>query len=368
MLGTLEWAAHAWLRGINLSRGAYARAYVHAQEALRLCQAQGRRLGEAHCLSNLADIARETRDLPTARAGYEQALYLAREVASSWGDTTIQVELGDVLRLQGDYGPAERMLTAALAASRVVGDHVHEVLALAFLGRVYTSLGDFARARDLLAQCMRALRDVAAPELELEAMLALATLALESGAYLRALEHAARAWQLAGAFGNPYNRGHAQTALAHAQAALRRPEAAATYQAAIAQYDALENPGLAAEPRAGLAALALAAGDMAQALAHAEVIVAVLHGAPRVGVNAPFTSYLACWRVLATLDDPRAPGVLASAERVLRSYAETITDRAQRRRFVEQVPAHRAIAEAASGGQLARSMAARQRICPGMEP
>jgi hypothetical protein len=102
----------------------------------------------------------------------------------------------------------------------------------------------------------------------------------------------------------------------------------------------MEQPHLATEPLAGLALVALTQGDLAQARAHVEEILAHLESGSLDGTDEPFRVYLTCDRVLRANGDLRAEGLLETAHRLLQEEAARIADQALRRSFLENVAAH----------------------------
>ena len=56
-----------------------------------------------------------------------------------------------------------------------------------------------------------------------------------------------------------------------------------------------------------------------------------------------------CYRVLDAVHDPRAATVLQTGQRLLHEYADSISDDALRRSFLENVPTHRELQQAGTG-------------------
>jgi citrate synthase len=105
----------------------------------------------------------------------------------------------------------------------------------------------------------------------------------------------------------------------------------------------MDQPHLVTDPLAGLARVAMAQGDLAQAQAHIEEIVAHLESGSLDGTDEPFRIYLTCHRVLRANGDPRAEALLDTARRLLQEDAAKIGDEGLRRSFLENVAAHRQI-------------------------
>ncbi|MFN8471202.1 MAG: hypothetical protein U0822_03195 [Anaerolineae bacterium] len=61
---------------------------------------------------------------------------------------------------------------------------------------------------------------------------------------------------------------------------------------------------------------------------------------PRVGLDEPFTTYLACCRVMAAADGGRAAAIRAQGHALLMDYADHIADETLRLSFLENVAEH----------------------------
>jgi hypothetical protein len=104
---------------------------------------------------------------------------------------------------------------------------------------------------------------------------------------------------------------------------------------------------------AGLASVAQAQGDRAQALSYVQSVLALgkQDGAAEAGhmmhrATDPFRVYLVCYQVLQAADDPRSGHVLKAAHALLQERAASIDDQETRHAFLHNVTAHREIAEA----------------------
>ncbi|MFN8471228.1 MAG: tetratricopeptide repeat protein [Anaerolineae bacterium] len=252
-----------------------------------------------------------------------------------------QLNLGETLRMQGDYGQARDLLERALATVREVGA-VHEWRVLACRSRLDLYLGDIVGARQRLALLSDAPDLEQLPEVKTFALLTQALLALHCGEPGCALAHTDEARRLQQGLTNPYDGAATLIVLGHAAtAAGHYADARAAYQQAVSLCEMLKAPTLAAEGYAGLANAAAAEGNGEEALAHVEALLAILAEHPRAGVDEPFSTYLACYRVLAAAGDRRATHILAQGYALLMDYAEHIEDEALRQSFLENVPEHR---------------------------
>jgi len=263
-----------------------------------------------------------------------------------------------VLRLQGNYAAAQTLMTRALASFREIGERMDEATGLGYLGHLADALGDDAQARTWLDEAVQLSRDLGAREPEMDALMFLAQHCHRVGEDELALTYAEQGWQSVREVGGRSRQARAQVILGHVYSGLRRlGEAETAYRQALALYRQLGDThvAVAAEPRAGLAAIALDQNSK-PALAQVEEvaeIVNVLVEHPHAGLDEPFDIYLICYRVLNAHDDPRARTVLQTAHSLLRDYASHITDDALRHSFVENVATHCELQQAFAEATLA---------------
>jgi hypothetical protein len=127
----------------------------------------------------------------------------------------------------------------------------------------------------------------------------------------------------------------------------RAAEAGQEYQVALNVYQVPDPTLIATEPMAGLARVALADGDIAQALAHVESILTYLEGGGTLnGTLEPLRIYLTCYQVLRAAGDPRAERVLTTAYALLQERAAKLPNEPTRLMFLQNVPYHREIVAA----------------------
>ena len=292
------------LGNVAHGQGDYAEARAYYEQALRISREIGDRWGESASLTNLGLASNEQSDYAAARAYYEQGLHTSREIGDRWGEALALINLGYVSNQQGDYARARVCYRQALHISREIGDRQGESMALACLGLLSHHLGDDEAARGYCWQALRIARDIGARRVQ----------------------------------------GYAFTRLGHALARLRHlAEAAEAYRQALDLRQEAGEHNLAIESLAGLAHVSLAQGDPAQAQAQVEEILAHLESNSLDGTDEPFRIYLTCYRVLRAGQDPRAQEILSTAHRLLQERAAKISDEELRRSFLENVAAHREI-------------------------
>ncbi len=108
--------------------------------------------------------------------------------------------------------------------------------------------------------------------------------------------------------------------------------------------DDVEREHLMMAMLAGLAHVALLQGELDQARAHAEEVLAYISQHPDLpAIAEPFGLYWITYRVLGKLQDPRAPQVLAAAYKMVRTRADALPDKGLRRSFLCNVLIHQAI-------------------------
>ena len=73
------------LGDIALRRSDHAGAKARYEEAVPIYREVGSKLGEANCIQSLGDIALARSDHAGAKASYEEAVPMFREVGTSWG-------------------------------------------------------------------------------------------------------------------------------------------------------------------------------------------------------------------------------------------------------------------------------------------
>ena len=286
-------------------------------------------------------MAYRARDYSTARASYEQMLQLELLIGDWPAAGLAQLNLGETRRMQGDYGRARDLLERGLAIVCEVGS-AHAWRALACLSRLDLYVGDFGSAEQRFAALVEAMGQAPAPEVQTFVLVTQALLALQLGEPERALAHAQAARQLQQGPSNPYDGAATLIVVGHAAAAVEQwTDARAAYQQAVSLCEMLAAPTLAAEAHAGLANVASAMGNGDEALAHVEAVLGLLVEHPQVGVDEPFTTYLAGYHVLAAAGDPRARAILAQGHVLLMGYAGHIEDQALRKSFLENVAEHR---------------------------
>ena len=221
------------------------------------------------------------------------------------------------------------------------------------LGLIDLLLGNYERAREQLLQSLQICRDIGDRAGEGETSYDLSLLFHHLGDNETACDYGQQSLRIAEQTGHWEMRGYALTHLGHALAALDRPaEAAAAYQSVVDLRREHGQSNLIVAPLAGLARIAMAQGDLAQARAHVQEILAHLKIQALGGTEEPARVYLTCYRVLQADQDPRAREILEKAYNWLQELAADIADKNLRRSLLENVTTHREVIEAWEEGKV----------------
>jgi hypothetical protein len=119
------------------------------------------------------------------------------------------------------------------------------------------------------------------------------------------------------------------------------PVALMTYQQVVDLDEQLGFQHLRCETATDLAAVALAQGKVAEAVASVEAILPEVQHNMLAGLEEPLLANLTCYRVLRACGDARADEVLEAGHTLLWERAAQFVDEARRSDFLGNLPAHR---------------------------
>ncbi|MFL5353904.1 ATP-binding protein [Archangium sp.] len=279
-------------------------------------------------------------DFENARHHFERSLSLAETERLPQIEVESLLNLSAVIHETGDLDGSLAYVQRVLPFCRTMGDRWLESSAQRHLGYVLKNLGDLAGARAALEQTLQFSRVIGYRFWECSDLCTLALIRFHQGELLAALEFAEQALRLAQEIGSTRHQGYAWMSRGHALASLGRlPEAREAYQHARTLRAQAHMPHLEMESVAGLASVALATRALPEALGYAEELLAHLERGPLLGVEEPFSLWFICYRVLRAQKDSRAEGVLETAQRQLREWAERIRDERLRHLFLA-IPTH----------------------------
>ena len=265
--------------------GRYAEAQDSLEQTLPIFRRSGHRYREAVNLGNLASVALMRGRLAESRRWAEEATAITKELEELEAAATYVLVQGAVDTLTGRFAEGDARLEEALAVAREVGAQALEVDALA---RTTTS-AVLQRDRE------------------------------------RALSVGREAVEVSRSAHSDLDRAHAHLGLGYAALlAGRLDEAEGGFGQAITCFSGLHLE--TREPITGLAAVALARGDLDRAVALVEPLLPHLDSDGLSGTVLPGEVLSTCHRILAATGDPRSDAVLRRARAYLEEYAERIGD------------------------------------------
>ena len=290
---------------VTWQQGDFAASKSYDQQALALYRAIGDLHGEGKALGNLGVSFGEAGDYAQAIACYTRALAIHQQIGDRHGEAVMLNNLGLMADRQGDYETAVAHLEQALTICREIGDRQGEASRLYNLGKVHHHMEDDETA----------------------------------------LKYSQEAATLAKELGNSRELAFALTNAGHALFGLRQfDKAKAAYQQSLALRHDLGEVHLTVDSYAGLAQLALAQQQIAEAVAHVETILTHLSDRTWYGTSNPLQIYWVCYQVLQAAHDPRAESILHRAYQRLEALAAQMDDIDMRRSFLENVKTHQAVA------------------------
>ncbi len=345
------WRSEAaeWRAKIEFHAGNAQAALESARRAVALAPADDiERQARAHCQASnaLERLGRYDEALPA----FEAALRLARAAGQTVLEATIVNHQGILEIGRGDLLAAVAHFEQALAIHRREGHLVNIGGTLANLAFAAMSVGDFEQAKTQFEEAREFSARVGhqqnASIIDINLGIVLLHLAQPEASRVRA-QHAL---ELLRASGDRWAEAAALRVVGQAELALGHHEAARSrFVASRDLFDDLKMGHLALEAIAALTEEALSRGAAAEALAHAQAILARREqGASIDGADEPMRIPLAVWRALKATGDARADAALADAQRDLLSRADRLRDPAQRQRYLTAVAQHREIMAAAA--------------------
>jgi class 3 adenylate cyclase/tetratricopeptide (TPR) repeat protein len=280
----------------------YVQANEYFAQVLAIFQEIGHRSGEGKARGNMGVVANSLGEYELALAHYQQSLTIHEEIGDRIGVGSAFVNLGNVYYNLGEYAQAEANYRQSLAINQETGDRPGEMLTLIGLGSVLTRLGQYGQSADCLQRARIGHQEMEDPMGEGSVLNCQGTLAYIQGQY---------------------------------------EQARSCYEQALALRQASGLISIA-EDRAGLALVDLVQGELDQASAEVEEILAIVNDDPHLsGATHPGRVFLACYQVLQAGQDPRTDEILAQARTLLQQRAAKIADPALRHSFLQNVPEHR---------------------------
>lgn len=139
--------------------GRMEQALDYLEQARRIYQESGNRVGEARTLNDLGRVYGEMGNRDRARSDYEMALRISREQGDQQGEGSALNNLGWVYVVFGQDKQAQEFYEQALGIFREMGDRLGEASTLNNLGRVYEDLSQREQAQLYYEQALQIFRE-----------------------------------------------------------------------------------------------------------------------------------------------------------------------------------------------------------------
>ena len=335
-LAQVEFGAYdLWGTCLNY-QGDFRAAIVHEEKALAVASEAGLRREQASALSGLAYA---TFNIQEGKEYLKAALPIYREVRDKPGECTGLERLGYLHVWTGDYDDALECYEQSLELARQIGFKSGEGTALFRLGHLFNQVGHYAKGRRYLEQALCIARGHHDRRRVAYLLFNVSGSELGLGRRKVAKEHAEEALAIVQEIGDGNGEINAWHALGSAHAALNeRDEAVAAFQHALDLVQASDDLGAVIYFRARLAGALLDDGQLCQALAHVEEILAFQQkGGDVQGTDeGPIPIYMECYRVLQAHQDPRARDLLEQAQGVFQSQVSRMKKETLRQPFIKK--------------------------------
>ena len=341
-------ALHQWGR-LLWKQGQPEQSRMVLEQALELAQRAGSSLDIGRCYDGIATSYREQVNFPAALNYYGRAQDAYQTAGYRQGEISILVNMGAIQDESGQYIAARQAYQRALALSQAIGWRAVEAYCLGNLGSNAFDLGDYTAARAWHEQALAVNRNTGSRYAEALNLDTLGLVFIFQHNYSTAVQYARQALAIQEHLNDLRGQGYTCNHLGLAYAGLGENGLAHQHfdQALAIRREQGNNP-LTLDDLAGLARLALSAGDNATALVHVDGILASAERGVD-GTEFPAWVYLTCWQVLrAAGETERAQQVLEAGQMLVLERAGQIADIELRQSFLQQVPFNRDLLAAES--------------------
>ena len=319
----------------------------------RRCQVLAEALGDEplalRAIRRLAEALALQGDPAAGRARAEPALARARVLGLDRVESGLIVALTVCTDGLGDRVAGLRQSLQDLALNRRSGNRVNEAVALSNVGMSYLGFGAFAEARRHLEEALRMHRMLGNREIEGNTNSTLSELAWREGDAALALRHARAAVDISREGRTRLYETDALWSLGNAELALdRTTEALEAFELSRSIATEIGSTPQVLNALEGLARVALARGDAAEAVGRIEVLLAQAGGGDPASPETLAGTYehlirLTMHRVWTAVGDRRAGPLLAAAHALVTTEADRIRDTGLRESYMGRIAEHREI-------------------------
>ncbi len=166
------------LGDIVLARSDHAEARARFQEALQVYREVEDKRGEADCIVSLGDIALARSENAEAKARYEESRPVYRGVGYKLGEANCIFGLGNIAQRRSDHAEARARFQEALLAYREVEDKLGEANCIYGLGNIALARSEHAEAKARYEEARPVYREVGTKRSEANCIKRLGDIAL----------------------------------------------------------------------------------------------------------------------------------------------------------------------------------------------
>lgn len=329
-----------------LHLGRLDEAMSHGQKTLSLSRMAKNKKLEGRILNTIGWVALELNRIAEARDHFLGVLAIAHETK----DPALECRaLNHLAKLEGEvngnYSFAREYFAKAYELARKIGDRYMEAGTLSNMGFAAGMQGDFDAARSYHEQSLPISRETGDQFQEAYSLINLSSIAIMQNQAETALKQAQQAAGLAKKISDISGEAWAMLYVGRAHLLLEEFDLAQdAYYRSLEIRKKMNQLSLSMEPLAGLVEVYLRVDDLDSAAQEAEKILRFLEGgSPLIGADEPLWVYYTCYRFLERTKDPRAGRILRQAKELLEAQTSRFSDEADRRRYVENIPWHRAL-------------------------
>ncbi|HMB51871.1 MAG TPA: sigma 54-interacting transcriptional regulator, partial [Thermoanaerobaculia bacterium] len=226
------------LGNVSWKTGDYDAAYDAYAENLRLCERTRDPWGQLKALNNLGILEASRGEWGSARDFLLRALERTRRLGVREHEALARLNLGETEEMLGDWNRAERHLRRGLALLAATPEHPARGAFTAQLASLARKRGDAAKAGELAGETLAGAEAVGDRDLAAQCHQLLGLIAKDREEFAAAVDHLARAGELADGAGT--RQLLARVRISEADLALRRGDAAAAGAAVAAARELVD--------------------------------------------------------------------------------------------------------------------------------